>query len=891
MLLRYSILALALAAFLTGVFFIFQGLLQQRELIEKESRISVWFLAQTEIEFLRLMEALKNNELSPGRINAAEANERFEIFWSRLPLLLEGPQSSGLREIDGFVPAIRSMIEVLTSVEVDMSNLETATPRTREEIFGKLDQIREPVHDIVRRALLYETNEVNSGRAKHRDLYLQLLVLFAIALLGGLILFALLFSQILKTRKAVVAAATSAAAAISARQELELAINSISEGFIIYDQNDRVALFNQRYIELHPLQADVFEIGVSFRELQLAAIRNGGVKIAPDKVEAWLESCEAQRQAPESNFESRLSTGKWLKISERRTSDGRIVGVHTDITELKEREALLNEKSALLRTTLEHMKQGIAVFDADYSLVLFNDQFKEINRYPEALVYPQRRYQDLAEFSALRGDFGTGDKEALVLSQVGAISALLHGGTGSLRQQRRLPDGRVVETIVTALPTGGFVKTYDDITERVQSEAERSRLTEKYHAAQKAQALGTLAGGIAHDFNNIIGSILGNCSLLMIDTPKDDPGFARLRQIVESGTRARDLVRQVLAYSRNTESEKKPIEIHRLVQDSLATVRPLLPENVAIRVERMDECLISGDTTQLHQILLNLCLNAAHAVGNKPGTIFVSIEHQEIRGSERAEIAAGTSLGLWTEAPVRGQAGSLAPGRYARVTIRDTGTGIDAATMPRIFEPFFTTKEVGEGTGLGLAAVQGIVRNHNGVIAIESVPGMGTSFAVYFPIIDGIASPSAEISTDLAAIGGRERILLIDDDRVLLSVTKEVLSRLGYAVDAYAEPLVALEALRAQPKAWDVVITDRSMPKMPGEVLAIEMKKIRPDLPILMLSGFISAEDYGALDAHGINAVVSKPMLPEEISAAVQALLAGKMSTASEFRAGGTSAG
>jgi signal transduction histidine kinase/CheY-like chemotaxis protein len=877
-LIRHGALVVGFCAFLIGVFFIFQGLIQQRALIEKESRINLWFVAQTEIEFLRLMESLKVFALTPTKDRGEDAKERFEIFWSRLPPLLDGSQTAGLREIEGVVPSVRAMIRCLEEVEADVGRIPDVSPEVLAQIDRKLGELRPTLQDLVRHALLYESNEVSGARARHNELYLQLLGLFVLTLAGGFAIFVMLFIQTVRTHRAVVSAAESAAAAIAARNELELAINSISEGFIIYDADDRVALHNKRYVELHPAQAEVLAVGVHFRELLLAAVRNG-LPIPPDQVESWIQSCLRQRRDADSTFESELAGGRWLKISERRTSDGRIVGVHTDITELKERERLINQKSALLQTTLDHMKQGIVVFDSDFSLVLFNDRYIEVNKYPEGFVYPRRRYHDLARFAALRGDFGPGEADALVASQAGAISQLLRDRKGSFRQQRRLPDGRVVETVVTALPTGGFVKTYEDITERVRSEAERAQLTEKYHAAQKTQALGTLAGGIAHDFNNIIGSILGNCSLLMIDTPKEDPSYERLRQIIESGTRARDLVRQILTYSRNAESERRPVDLGAVVRDSLTIVNPLMPSNVRLRVDQVDECLISADTTQIHQVLLNLCLNAAQAIGTSEGTISVAVRSVQVKRSEAVDAAGAAVSPPWPKPPVRGQSGTLADGRYACITVRDTGLGIEAETMPRIFEPFFTTKEVGQGTGLGLAAVQGIVRNHEGIIAIESVPRVGTSFSIYLPLIDGAARTPGEKKEAALAIAGKEKILLVDDDRALLTVTKDILARLGYSVDAFAEPLLALAAFREKPNEWDLVITDRAMPRVPGEALAKEMKGIRPNLPILMLSGFISAEDDVSLRKVGINTVISKPVLPEEIGAAVRAVIAQARTT------------
>ena len=222
------------------------------------------------------------------------------------------------------------------------------------------------------------------------------------------------------------------------------------------------------------------------------------------------------------------------------------------------------------------------------------------------------------------------------------------------------------------------------------------RSTEKYHAAQKTQALGTLAGGIAHDFNNIIGSILGNCSLLMIDTPKEDPGYERLRQIIESGTRARDLVRQILTYSRNAESERKPLELGSVVKDSLTIVNPLMPSNVSLPVEQMDECLVSGDATQIHQVLLNLCLNAVHAMQNVTGPRRIRLATRNVPGG-------------------------------VEVSIADTGPGLADAVKERLFQPFNTSKE--RGMGVGLSICRTIIEAHGGTIVATDTEGGGATFA------------------------------------------------------------------------------------------------------------------------------------------------------------------
>jgi CheY-like chemotaxis protein len=354
--------------------------------------------------------------------------------------------------------------------------------------------------------------------------------------------------------------------------------------------------------------------------------------------------------------------------------------------------------------------------------------------------------------------------------------------------------------------------------------------------------------------------------------PKHDPAYSRLQQIMDSGTRARDLVRQILTYSRNAESERRPLDLGIAVTESLSTLRSLMPSNVTLRSHNVESCFIEGDATQIHQVMLNVCVNAAQSIGERRGRVTVSVQSIDVVGAKPPEDRRDRS---WDSRSVHGRAGTLVDGKYVRLTITDTGCGIPEDVMPRIFEPFYTTKEVGQGTGLGLAAVHGIVRNHDGVVVIESLAEVGTRFDFYFPQIRSPLSASAGEAPKEPVVAGSERVLLIDDDRVLLSVTREILERLGYVVEAHVEPEQALESFMSDPGLWDLIITDRSMPKMTGEELVIAMKKVRGDVPVLMLSGFVSIEDIERLTAAGIDSVIGKPVLPDELAASVRTVLSG----------------
>jgi signal transduction histidine kinase/ActR/RegA family two-component response regulator len=877
---RYAVLALASAIFFVAIFFLFLTLFKQKDLIERQSRVNIWFLAQTEIEYLNFIETFDQFALADQHVTKDVLIDRFEIFWSRLPVLLKGQQSEQLRLVDGLVETATALVHKLEELEPALA----AVSRDDNEEMATLRQafaaLHEPLREMVRNALLFDNTTLAAERKSHEDIYYQLLGLFVAVLAAGIVLFLLLHRQILKSRELVIQARDAEHAAESARSELVLAIESISEGFIIYDQEDRVALFNERYKELHPPIADVIKVGVPFEELLRAAVAKGAIPVAADKVAEWIAECVRSHRAPGASFESQLSGGRCLKISERLAADGRIVGVHTDVTELKRRELELTQKSALLQTTFDSIDQGIAVFDAEARLQTCNELFIAMHDFPPQFAVPGRSYREILAFNAERGEYGEGEVAQHVDRQAGILADLRDLYGGQKRIERRRPNGTAIETRYIALADGSFVKIYSDITERVVAEEERSRLREQFHASQKMQAIGTLAGGIAHDFNNILGSILGNCYLLLEDLPEKDAIHERLQQIMKAGDRAKALVQQILTYSRHAEFTLKPIEIDRTVAESIDLLRSSLPGNIKLIAEDFEKVHAAADSTQLHQVLLNLCMNAAQAIGENKGTIRVAVTTVSVAA---ADIALSSFVGKVSQ-PLFGPSergsgwsrmwvGALSPGRHCRITIEDNGSGMDRPTMMRIFEPFFTTKEVGKGTGLGLAAVHGILRNHKAVVAVASSPGKGTVFEVYLAACE---DEGAVVSAPVPAadLGGTERILLVDDDRSLLDATHTILARSGYDVVGFADPEEALAAFRGAPDQWDVVLTDRSMPRLSGEELAWSILQLRPDIPIIMATGFSDEADEQRARQIGIKEFVFKPIVGKELLTAVRRTLA-----------------
>jgi PAS domain S-box-containing protein len=428
-------------------------------------------------------------------------------------------------------------------------------------------------------------------------------------------------------------------------------------------------------------------------------------------------------------------------------------------------------------------------------------------------------------------------------------------------------DGRPLYLSVAGRPTRnaegkvvGYRGVAHDTTARLRAEAQlqQAQRAEQLRHAQKMEAIGTLAGGIAHDFNNILAAILGYTELTLNELPQGSPAWSRLQRVLTAGSRARDLVQQILTFSRKSELERHPLLLHSLVQEALKWLRASLPTTITIRQEIAKNAgTVLADPTQIHQVLVNLCANAEYAMRETGGILEVRLDAVEL------------------DATFTAQHPLLLPGPHVRLTVRDTGHGMAPEVMGRIFEPFFTTKGVGQGTGMGLAVVHGIVTSHNGAITVQSVPGQGTTFMMYLPQVE--ATPHAAVSPVEPLLTGKGCILFVDDEEALALWAQELLAQLGYEVVACMSSLEALEAFRMAPDRFDVVVTDQTMPHMTGEVLAGKLRHIRPDIPIVLCTGFSHSIDAEKAAAQGIDAFLMKPILARELGLAIQQVLAQRI--------------
>jgi len=384
--------------------------------------------------------------------------------------------------------------------------------------------------------------------------------------------------------------------------------------------------------------------------------------------------------------------------------------------------------------------------------------------------------------------------------------------------------------------------------------SDRKRLEVQLQQAQKMEAVGTLAGGIAHDFNNILGIIIGNTDIALYDMPEWNPARHNLDEIRKASFRARDLVKQILAFSRQSVQEKIPLKMSHIVNEALKMLRASLPTTIEIRQDIDPKSgTILGDPTQLHQVLMNLCTNASHAMQEEGGILGVSLVNRDIDRKEAAGYA------------------ELKPGPYIRLTVSDTGKGIDPGVIDRIFDPYFTTKGVGEGTGMGLAVIHGIVNKYGGAITVNSGVGKGTTFHLLFPRVE--KEVSQEIETPSPLPRGNESILFVDDEKAVVITMQGMLENLGYRVTARTSSIETLQAFRNNPDAFDLVITDQTMPNMTGKELAKKLLQLRPGIPIILCTGYSEQIDAEKAKEMGISAFVMKPIDMSKIADTIRKVL------------------
>ena len=424
--------------------------------------------------------------------------------------------------------------------------------------------------------------------------------------------------------------------------------------------------------------------------------------------------------------------------------------------------------------------------------------------------------------------------------------------------ERRLIDWHVTLVKDAKGEITGTLSSGEDITDREKAAIEREQLQRQLRQAEKLKTIGTLAGGIAHDFNNILTPIIGYSHMALNEVPEGSQAHSDIERVVKGANRAKELVNQILTFSRRDEIEMAPVRLNLIIEDALKLIEASSPANIDIHPNIPSDCPpVLGDSSQLHQVVMNLCTNAFGAMEETGGVLGVSLETFEV------------------DSKFTKHRKSRQRRKYIKLSISDTGIGMGPEMLERIFEPFFTSRDVGEGTGMGLATVHGIIATHGGEIFVDSEPGKGTTFDIYLPQTTVVAKEEA--SKDQTIPEGSERILFVDDEEEIGNLARQILERAGYSVTTRTDSRKALELFRKRSKDFDLVITDQAMPKLYGIKLAEEILKIRSDIPIILISGFADTLTLESVQEIGIRDFVMKPLVGHELAQSIRQVLDGNL--------------
>ncbi len=534
-----------------------------------------------------------------------------------------------------------------------------------------------------------------------------------------------------------------------------------------------------------------------------------------------------------------------------------MIGTLRDISESKHVEEVLRENEAKFRTLFEDAGDALFIVEIEpgnsarfiecnqRTLSLFGCELSDIIGKSPALLSPEMQPDGKSSLEK------TAEITKLVMEGKSQYIEWVH---------QRFDDKKqfFVEINLTRLTLGGksnyMQAVVRDINDRKLAEEEKERLEAQLRQAQKIESLGTLAGGIAHEFNNILGIIIGNTELAISDVSEDDNAYNNLEEIQIASLRARDVVRQLLAFSRKTVEALKPMNLAPIVTEALKLIRSSIPTNIKIRKDILAEPFtVNADPTQVNQIIINLCTNASHAMQEEGGTLEVSLDNIELGENDLVNYH------------------NLSAGNYMRLSVVDTGCGMTPKIMENIFDPFFTTKEVGQGTGMGLSVVHGIIKDHGGDITVLSESGKGTTFHILFPVVDWILEP--DIKPSGLTPHGTEQILFVDDEKSIVLAAKHNLEDLGYTVVTETDPVHALEHFKENPRKFDLLITDTTMPGMTGDNLTKEVLKIRADLPVILCTGYSERISEKMAQKVGIKAFVMKPVVTHEMAKTIRKVL------------------
>lgn len=619
---------------------------------------------------------------------------------------------------------------------------------------------------------------------------------------------------------------------------LNTAFDMVSDAIVIVDSSGKILLANKQFCTI----AGVDAVEVTHHLLREYVCSEAASKHDWDPIldrvlsgekltlDLGISSPGAQTVAfdGEMMFQSSIWNGKRV-----------VLGVTQDINKQKQVEQATLERvtmEAQLRTIFESLPVQFWACDASGRCILQNSL--SADHLGPCLGL---KLEEIGLPPALMSQFQENNRRAMS-GEVVKYEMSVETKEGQRQYMSIVAPIRVGDQII------GILGTNVDITERVNAQQAREKLSQQLRQSQKLEAIGTLAGGIAHDFNNILGAIICYAELAQMDVEDKKATLAHLGQVLVASHRAKELVSQILAFSRHSSPEKRPMDIRPVLKESMKLLRSAIPSTIEMEVA-IEETLpkIMADPAQLHQVIMNLCNNSLHAMRHKPGRLIVKAQGFELAQEMAHELP------------------DCKPGTYLKLTVADTGEGMEMQTQTRIFEPFFTTHPPGESTGLGLSVVHGIIKDHDGFIQVYSQPNQGATFHVYLPALHEESTSAPAVTSDIIP-GQGETILYVDDEAILCRAMEKLLTRCGYHVEVFADPGRAIKQFEKNPEQYDMVITDMTMPGMTGPELAQAIHKLRPETPILLATGFHAQDCPQPFSETGILDILHKPFNQKELT-------------------------
>ena len=618
---------------------------------------------------------------------------------------------------------------------------------------------------------------------------------------------------------------------------LKSMINAFARFESVFDDDGRFVSYRFVYIN------DAYERITGVRQPDV--VGKTVHEVWPETEQSWVEAYGevALTGIPKSFEMVHAPTEKryYCHVFRPNPDESQFCVIFEDITHRNRTEERLRVSEERLRAILEAVADPIVVYDTEGHPIFINPAFTSVFGW------------SMSEIAGKQIPFVPEDQNAITVAK---IQELFQSKSSVRLETKRLTrDGRMLDILISAAiildsasMTAGLVVNLTDITKNKQMEKQILQ-------AQKMEAIGALAGGIAHDFNNILFSITGLTQMLLWDTPSDSPIHDRLMKIFQAATRAGDLVKQILTFSRRSELQKLPVRVQSVLKEVVKLARSTIPSNIDIKTHIQADCgKVMADPTQLHQIAMNLITNAYHAVERSGGSIHIELLEARLEKNH----------------PIGGP--TLPRGKYVLIRISDTGSGIDPVIMNKIFDPYFTTKPQGKGTGLGLAVVHGIVKESGGDIRVDSWLGHGTTFYVYLPLVEKEQTIENKQEPDPTPTGA-ERILLVDDEEAIVEMEKNLLQRLGYHITGITDSRKALADFEANPDQYDLVITDMAMPNLTGAMLSRKILEIRRDIPIILCTGFSETIDDETAKTLGIRGFALKPVSVKDIAILIRQVI------------------